>query len=402
MKQIGKKSRYRFTLGLIFSTLLLSPNYLGLSLKIDHPNITKSISSRPGILVFSNDESSFSRTNAWEKLTIVTSSPWHGISWAVVAIIFTIMIIAPYISVLGIRFLKDRPLNKQSILNKLCRDCARIQIAFLVVWTTYIVTAKCIEDPENWTLYLQLSKLFSYANEALFSLGMLYVCFIGCLRLYTIRYQVLDPLEEWFGEHEDMALLCIRIIMAALNILYIGIVSSTSATPILYYKLTENDRNWEEVSWKSRLKLGFNITCCTIALVLFTAGKIIQRKKDAAALAETFQVPMSNAGEQYNGRNDLTYYVSSVSIIYLASTLLLLIVILLVYLGVIYINVWWGVAMLIGVQGIGMPIVFLSLNLAFRNYCWRQVRGDLNNFIRCINRCVSAIQQLSSRVTPLQ
>ena len=399
MKHHPGKYKFRFSLVVIYTALLFTPNYLGLSLKIDHPNSQKDTMYRSEAFVFPNPDYNSLEIKEFGELKVISRSPWHEISWTVIGIIITIAIMGPYFGLLGLRFLKDQPLNKQSIINKLSRDCTKNQIMFLLVWIAYIIIAKYIEDPDNLTLYLNLTKFMSYTNEALFLHGMLYVLLIGSLRLYTIVYQVLDPFEDWFEEDEDTPVLLIRLIISALVIAYIGFISLISATPTLFYKLTEKDSNLFDVSWKSQLKLGFNITCCVIAITLFTAGKIIQRKKDDAAKV---QVSMSSSGNEVNGSNETSYYVSYVSIMYLSSTSLLFIIIVLVYLGIIYVNIWWGIAMLLAVQGVGMPIVFLALNLTFREYCWRRLRGDLNNIMIWIKRYETTFKRHNSRVSPLQ
>ena len=398
MQHSYPRGSFSFSRGFILTIALILPNYLGLPLKINRHNIAGT-SNQPAGFVLSTCESNTVAVQCLGRLEVVECSPWHGISWAAIGTLISIILIGPYLGLLGIRFLKDQPLNKQSILNKLSRDCAKIQITFLVVWITYIITAKCIESPQNWELYLQVTKLISYTNEALFFLGMLYICLIGSLRLYTIINQVPDPLEEYFGEHEDMAIMLIRLIFSAIVIAFIGLVSLSSATPIVYHKLTELDLNLNDVSWKSQLKLGFNITCVIIATMLFATGKSIQRKKNDVARV---QASMSNTRNESNETNEFSYYVSSVSIMYLTSTLFIFVVMLLFYLGVIYVNIWWGLTMLLAVQGVGMPIAFLTLNLTFRNYCWRQFTGDLNYFMSWIDRFAKTIKQRNTRVSPLQ
>jgi len=157
----------------------------------------------------------------------------------------------------------------------------------------YIVVAKCIYSHDHLSIYLHLTIIISYISEALFFLGMLYASLISSLikylsqiglRLYTIVYQVLDPLGEWIGEDENFTILLIRLSTMALTGLYIGIIKLSSSTPIIYYKLSEEDFTLEDVPFESRLKRGINIACCIVPLVLFRTGKIIQDQKDAGLL----------------------------------------------------------------------------------------------------------------------
>ena len=210
---------------------------------------------------------------------------------------------------------------------------------------------------------------------------------------------LVQSLEEYFGEHEDMAVTLIRLVLSAIVIAYVGLVSLTSATPIVYYKLTDSDLTLNGLSWKSQLKLGFNITCAIIATLLFATGKGIQRKKNGDARVQT---SMGNTRNESNETTEFSYYVSSVSIMYLSSTLFIFVIMLLFYVGVIYVNIWWGLTMLLAVQGVGMPIAFLTLKLTFRNYCWRQINEDLSYFLIWIDHFTKTMNQRNSRVSPLQ
>ena len=173
MRHSYHRQRFSFSRGFILTIALIIPNYLGLPLKIDRHNLTKEASNQPVAFVLSTCESRTAAFQCFGKLEVIERSPWHGISWAAVVTLISILVIGPYLGLLGIRFLKDQPLNKQSILNKLSRDCTKIEITFLVVWIAYIITAKCIESPQNWELYLKVTKFMSYTNEAMFFLAML-------------------------------------------------------------------------------------------------------------------------------------------------------------------------------------------------------------------------------------
>ena len=100
--------------------------------------------------------------------------------------------------------------------------------------------------------------------------------------------------------------------------------------------------------------------------------------------------------------NEFTYYVSVASMLYIGSGLIVLTSLVLVYLEYVHINIWVGLTLLIGSQGVGIPVVFLSLNLPFRKYAWRQVQGDLNNGMGCVLSWISSILKLSSSVAPVQ
>ena len=249
--------------------------------------------------------------------------------------------------------------------------------------------------------------IISYVNEGLFFLGMLYASLIGSLRLYTIVYQVLDPLGEWIGEDENFTMQLIRLSLMTLMGLYIGIIKLSSSTPIIYYKLSEEDFSLEDVPFKSRLKLGINIASCILPVVLFTTGKIIQDRKDAGLKNGSILISTKDNVEKSNAipiikSDEFTYYVSVASMLYIGSGLIILTSLVLVYLEYVHINIWVGLTLLIGSQGVGIPVVFLSLSLPFRKHALRQMQGDLNNGREWVRSWISTILKLSHSVAPVQ
>ena len=115
--------------------------------------------------------------------------------------------------------------------------------------------------------------------------------------------------------------------MTTLMGLYIGIIKLSSSTPIIYYKLSEEDFSLEDVPFKSRLKLGINIACCIVPLVLFRTGKIIQDQKDAGLKNGSILISTNDNVEKSNAipiirSNEFTYYVSVASMLYIGSGLI--------------------------------------------------------------------------------
>ena len=163
----------------------------------------------------------------------------------------------------------------------------------------------------------------------------------------------------------------------------------------------------EDVPFKSRLKLGINFSCCVVPVVLFTTGKIIQDQKDAGLKNGSILISTNDNVEKSIGslaikQNEFTYYVSVASMLYIGSGLIVLTSLVLVYLEYVHINIWVGLTLLIGSQGVGIPVVFLSLNLPFRKYALRQMQGDLNNGREWVRSWISTILKLSHSVAPVQ
>lgn len=331
--------------------------------------------------------------------------PFYCLPWGTVVTMALILVIAPYFSLLGIRFFKDQPLNKQCILNQLCRDGAMLQTVFVSLWAIYVVGMKCIQAPENEALFLEITKYISFTNETIFFTGILYLCLIAFLRIHTMVYQILDPWEDWLGVNERMALALIRLGISFIVLLIVGLIFMTSATPIIYYKLTEQDLKWKNIPMQSRLKVIFNITCCILCISLFVAGKIYQHRRDSIVQAGhhcEVQTGTNSAGEEIRRGNQFANYISLASMLYLFSFVLVLSIILLLYLNVIHVDIWWGITTLIGIQGVVMPTMFIVVNQPFRHYCLRQARSDINNVIRRFYACTSIIKQHNAQVSIVQ
>ena len=330
--------------------------------------------------------------------------PFYTLSWGVVITITIVFIIAPYLTHIGIKFLKDQPLNKQCIMNHLCRDGAKLQALFISLWAIYVVGMKFIQETQNEALFLLFTQFISYANESLFFTGILLLCLIAFLRLYTTVYQILDPLEDWFGLDENMVLNIIRCGISFIVILIVGLISLTSATPIIYYRLTEQDLKWNAISWQSRLKFAINIIFCIFCAILFVAGTIYQHRKEAMIKAgQHYEVNVKTSdGDETRKGNEFNNYVTLVSMLYLLSFLLILMIILLLYLNVLHLDIWWGITSLIGIQGVVMPIVFTVFNKSFRHYCWRQIKNDINDVFCYIHTFTSVVKQHNAQVSSLQ
>lgn len=330
--------------------------------------------------------------------------PFYTLSWGVVITITIVFIIAPYLTHIGIKFLKDQPLNKQCIMNHLCRDGAKLQALFISLWAIYVVGMKFIQETQNEALFLLFTQFISYANESLFFTGILLLCLIAFLRLYTTVYQILDPLEDWFGLDENMVLNIIRCGIFFIVILIVGLISLTSATPIIYYRLTEQDLKWNAISWQSRLKFAINIIFCIFCAILFVAGTIYQHRKESMIKAgQHYEVNVKTSdGDETKKGNEFNNYVTLVSMLYLLSFLLILMIILLLYLNVLHLDIWWGITSLIGIQGVVMPIVFTVFNKSFRHYCWRQIKNDINDVFCYIHTFTSVVKQHNAQVSSLQ
>ena len=219
-----------------------------------------------------------------------------------------------------------------------------------------------------------------------------------------------------------MAILSIRLILSTLVIFYIGIIFFISATPILYHKLANQDLKWDAVSMRSICKITFNIAFTILLVVLFATDKVIKIRKDSEAKkarsetrkslyiccgqkqvpSETARLASLNGKEESRKRNEFSNYISLIALLYIGSGVGALAFLMLLFLNIINLDIWWVLTVLLLLQGVLLPVVFLICNSNFRKYCWRQVKGDVNNLRRCIHSFVSFFKKCNDRVNPIQ
>lgn len=418
MKHHSRRRKRSFAWVILFVTLLFPNNFLALSQTIDPDIYLNDTIMKSARLTNQSDKSVGIEIMDSLQKDIPSFSKIDG-SWGVIVSLSFFLIVAPYLSLLRLRFYKDQPLNKQSIMTKLYSDCNRLGLLFMSLWATYIITAQLIEDPQNTVTYLELSKYMSYLNEGIFVLGILYAFLIGCLRLYTTYYQILDPLEDWFGGYEDVAMLSIRLVLITLVMFYIGIVSLTSTTPLLYFKLTNQEYDGSSTSL---VNITFIIGFTVILVLLFATDKIIKLKKESEAKIarnergqllsiccgkkqsspESAESPLTNGTEESRRRYEFSNYISLIALLYIGSGVVALLFVLLLCLNVINLDIWWFLTVMLYLQGVLLPIAFLIFNSNFRQYCWRQVNGDVNDVKRGIHSFLSFWKKCNDRVNPLE
>ena len=182
MKHHSRRRKRSFAWVILFVTLLFPNNFLALSQTIDPDIYLNDTIMKSARLTNQSDKSVGIEIMDSLQKDIPSFSKIDG-SWGVIVSLSFFLIVAPYLSLLRLRFYKDQPLNKQSIMTKLYSDCNKLGLLFMSLWASYIITAQIIEDSQNSATYLELSRYMSYLNEGLFFLGILYAFLIGCLRL---------------------------------------------------------------------------------------------------------------------------------------------------------------------------------------------------------------------------
>ena len=230
-KRNNKTNILKWILILLMSTFFVPSNIQGKSLKA---NKTIEIDIKLESLNFHRNR----RQDGPPDSQLTNARKDHTIPWAVIILMSTIAIVAPYLNCLWIRFLIDQPLSKQCALNRLCRDLIRANLLYCWIWSVAPTILKLLDSSGCEPIKKEVAHGISLLTEGLLFILQTYLLLVGSLRLYTLRYNVLDPVEECFGKFvanakceserlEDIAVTCIRVLFLSfatlmLSTMYFG------------------------------------------------------------------------------------------------------------------------------------------------------------------------------------
>ena len=395
IKHHSKKCALKVSLLIVLCTLYFPSNFLALTHDNNHTT-----SQEYGPHKFLQNLSRHENCSTEEVNSIKAQKSNHPvISWTVVVLMSIIFVISPYLAFLSIRFLKDQPLIKQCIMNNLCRDLATVNtFGFIWLWSSSAVLFKIFECLENWSFYFELANCISLANEAIFFLITLYLSLVASVRFYTTRYHVLDPLEEWLGEYENMSMTIIRLAISSIITFIIIIICLSSTTPLIYYKLIRPDLKWGDIPWGSRLLYIVDMLTIILCAILFATWKINQYSRGCDLQNQRIisisriivccnnnqRQPAEAEGAPVNvqepdGKNEFTHMVSFVTLMYIIGCLLALLILLLLYIDLIYMDIWLILTTFVGIQGVIIPLLFFASCRDIKLYWWMKVKSDANN-----------------------
>jgi hypothetical protein len=411
--------RRRFILFLLMSTFLLPANILGVSFKKGHEMDLKYTLHKTAHPSNVGNNVTDEKTETKGAVSIDNQK----LSWSMIASISIISVIATYVGLLWTSYLKDQPMDKQCLMNNICRDLINTNTLYCWFWTAASVTFKIFKDHEQNPIRHELAKYLALMNEAIFLIMMMYICLAGVLRLYTLRFQVLDPLEEWFGEREKMTMICVRLSILSMTLFFVSMLHLGSIRPLVFYKVTKPYMTWEDTPLGSLLLSGFNTGLCVICGILFIASKIYQNSLDSKL--QVYHIELGTQGNSnVNGisncrKNPTTNEETSrcakesqgalawagrvsTATLYIVTAILLNLMSLLIHLDVIYIDIWWGVTGMVGILGVVNRVALIFWYRDLTTYCLRKVKGDINDVVGLINGFISTVKKLRSRIAPIQ
>ena len=408
VKRQRRKFKFKFVLFIIVSTCFLGPNYLGLRLSNAH-----------GAEKDLNENKLFEYTNLKANSSISQSEKINenksfsfAIPRSVILIMALIFAIAPLCSIIWLRFLHNQPLDKQCLVNHLFRDLVRTNTLFVCLLNILAFSFGIFEG----STLIFITKYLVLINEAIFFVIMVYLWLIASMRLYTIRFNVLDPVDEFLGEYSGVSHIFIRLLILITPIFATAILYSHSIQPIIYYHLVEKNMSWKDIPQTSRILHGIETTLCLISVTLFGSVKIYQWKVESkerthnlgngtgndSEIMQNDNIPNahneteqeSSTNPQESGERNL-YDLGRMALpnlMYLLVGLLITVLILLQSWGVLTFDIWWTLTAVAGLQGVVLPTTIILWYDNLRMYCFRQIAYHINIIIPptcgalCFNR----------------
>ena len=347
------------------------------------------------------------------------------ISWSVVILMTLILVLSPLCTLLWVRFLEDRPLNRQCLLYKLNEDLSKVNLLFVLIWSLLALLLKMLEKSGNLIAIRELVKYIVVTEEALLYYILLYLCLIASLRMYRSRYQILDPVEEYFEENEGTLIMYIRLFITVLIISVLGIFYVNSVIPITYYQIIEKNHKWENIPRRSQLLYVIDIGLWTICAIFLITGKIFQwindsqRHDDDRFEIGTIKRPDDTSSDgNRNGSVKANHEPSEneqvsfgkftfdyrnamlPNLLYLGSGLLIGLLMLLHYFGNVYIDAWMFLTGFVGMQGVVIPAVLIIWYENVRIYSWRTIKSHVDNARNWAHELFSSLSQSRNRVAP--
>ena len=411
-KESHKKCNFKLILFLLTTTLLVIPNIHGKSLK---PNKTNEANFKAKYHI-SNPTNHQDTVTGLKKME---KNPNNIISWTVIFAMSTIGVLSPYLNLLWIRFLKDQPLSKQCALNCLSRDLIRTNLLFCLTWSVTPILFKILEISGFEGVFREYAHGVSLLTEALFFILMMHLLLIGSLRLLTLRYNILDPVEEFFGKGEDVAVTCIRFLILSAAVFMIAVLFICSVKPYSFYRITNQHLTWKDTPRGTQLQHIFDNIFLTVCGIVFLTARVYQRYKYHSHDSSTLNI-RTKRNRNLNSNDDTTDQgeeletdeatniqtfaerVSLPALLYIGTAFPVIIVIILEYLEVLSTNIWWILTPLVGMLSIFIPLMICYWYDDLKEYFRRQMKGDIDGASRSVQDLLSSLKLRKTRVSPLQ
>ena len=123
-------------------------------------------------------------------------------------------------------------------------------------------------------------------QEALTLTILLYLCLIGGLRLYTIKFSVLDPTTDHWEVSDYTAIWRIRSSLNIYVAAVIVIICLTSTNPLVYLQILQKEWTLSSLPINTFILLSVDVGLICICVGLLITGKVYQKRNDAKTMME--------------------------------------------------------------------------------------------------------------------
>ena len=424
VKRQRRKFKFKFVLFIIVSTCFLRPNYLGLRLSNVH-GAEKDFKENK-LFEYTNlkDNSSISQSEKINENKSINFTVPRG----VIVLMALIFAIAPLCGIIWLRFLHDQPLNKQCLVNHLFRDLIRTNTLFVCLLNILAFAFSIFEGSKESSTLIFITKYLVLINEAIFFVIMACLWLLAFMRLYTIRFNVLDPVDEFLGEYSGVSHIFIRLLILVTPIFATAILYANSIQPILYYQLIEKNVSWKDIPQASRILFGIDMTLCSISVTLFASVKVYQWKVESKERTQMLRnvggndvviihndnIPNpsndtdqeSSTNPQESGESKRKLYdprrMALPTLMYLLTGLLITVLIVLQSLEVLTFDIWWSLTAVAGLQGVVLPTMIILWYDNLRMYCLRQITYHINVVIPQTYGSLRFYQMFNNAIRPIE
>ena len=377
---------------------------------------------------FSSPEDTMTST---ERLIIQSSNyeeinSHPDVSWIVATLLLLLSIISPIFSTLIIGFFQDQPMQNQCVMITLYQDIAKTSQIFIWWWAICGIIVKVLDALDHDILIPTFTIIMALVQEALSLLLFLYICVIGSLRLYTIRFSVLDPTTEKWEVSDNTAVLRIRsslwIFVATLTI----VLWSTSTRSIVYFQLVQPELALSNLPASTLILLGFVAALIGACVGLLLTGKLFQIWKDektknerielefqlnrslgnqSVAFSDTSTIPIDDPSERVMeqtiaNKSDLINQFTLPTLLYMTNGIISASLLLLHTFGKkLAIGFWWTMTLFLINQGAFIPMTLILYYDPIRTYSTRITLYHLQNFFVRVQRLKSRFRKRNLRRT---
>ena len=185
-------------------------------------------------------------------------------------------------------FFQDQPMRNQCVMITLYQDIAKTSQIFIWWWAICGIIVQVLDALDQDMLIPTFTIYMALVQEALSLLLFLYICVIGGLRLYTIRFSVLDPTTEKWGVSDNTAVLRIRsslwIFVATLTI----VLWSTSTRSIVYFQLVQPELELSNLPTSTLILFCFVAALIGVCIGLTSIRFALDEKFEFAIIAIIF------------------------------------------------------------------------------------------------------------------